>query len=321
MAWTVSPRLHRPAFSGTLFMAAKPSHSAYRICTVRPLRSAIRRLPRRVVLVVAALVAALGTVAYTQVAAPGPPTFSNITDTSVIVTTPADPDCFYTGERPYNLLNLQRKLTSQADTAYTNIAIGLYSSTATSVAGLSPGIGYTFRCIKTGHYVTTTPPGTPASMTTLPSSPNAPTITNVTQTSLTSTAPALPAGATSLTLQKKLGSEADSAYASVATGLAGGAVTNVTGLSAATVYRLRYLAVGAGGSMPGTSVGVTTTPPPPAAPTNLTATAGNTQISLAWTGSSGATSYNLKRSATSGGPYTTIISLTSTSYTNTGLTK
>src|SRR5207244_1405140 len=44
----------------------------------------------------------------------------------------------------------------------------------------------------------------------------------------------------------------------------------------------------------------------PAAPTNLTATAGSGQVGLSWSASSGATSYNVKRSSTSGGPYTTI---------------
>ncbi|MEA2552731.1 MAG: hypothetical protein QOJ65_907, partial [Fimbriimonadaceae bacterium] len=58
----------------------------------------------------------------------------------------------------------------------------------------------------------------------------------------------------------------------------------------------------------------------PAAPTGLTATAGNAQVSLAWTGSSGATSYNVKRATVSGGPYTTVGSPTATSFTNTGLT-
>src|SRR6266567_6528418 len=58
----------------------------------------------------------------------------------------------------------------------------------------------------------------------------------------------------------------------------------------------------------------------PASPANLTATAGNAQVALSWSASSGATSYNVKRSTTSGGPYTTISSPTTTSYTNTGLT-
>ena len=61
-------------------------------------------------------------------------------------------------------------------------------------------------------------------------------------------------------------------------------------------------------------------PPPPAAPTGLTATPGNTQVALSWTASTGATSYNVKRSTVSGSGYATVSSPTSTSYTNTGLT-
>ena len=59
---------------------------------------------------------------------------------------------------------------------------------------------------------------------------------------------------------------------------------------------------------------------PPSAPTGLTATAGNAQVSLSWTASSGATSYNVKRATVSGGSYTTVASPTTTSYANTGLT-
>ena len=66
------------------------------------------------------------------------------------------------------------------------------------------------------------------------------------------------------------------------------------------------------------STGSSTNPPP--APTNLVATAGNAQVGLSWSASSGATSYNVKRSTTSGGPYTTIASPTTTSYTDTGVT-
>jgi hypothetical protein len=45
---------------------------------------------------------------------------------------------------------------------------------------------------------------------------------------------------------------------------------------------------------------------PPLAPTGVTATAGSNQVSLSWTGSAGASSYNIKRSTTSGSGYTTI---------------
>ena len=61
-------------------------------------------------------------------------------------------------------------------------------------------------------------------------------------------------------------------------------------------------------------------PTAPAAPLNLTATGGNQQVSLAWTASTGATSYNVKRAATNGGPYTTVASPASTSYTDTTVT-
>jgi fibronectin type 3 domain-containing protein len=63
-----------------------------------------------------------------------------------------------------------------------------------------------------------------------------------------------------------------------------------------------------------------TQPSAPATPTGLSATAGNAQIVLAWSAVSGATSYNVKRATSSGGPYTTVSSPTSTSFTNTGLT-
>jgi len=56
---------------------------------------------------------------------------------------------------------------------------------------------------------------------------------------------------------------------------------------------------------------------PPVAPTSLVATPGNNQVGLMWNASSGATSYNVKRSTTSGSGYTTISSPTGTSYTDT----
>lgn len=61
----------------------------------------------------------------------------------------------------------------------------------------------------------------------------------------------------------------------------------------------------------------------PATPTGLTATAGNAQVVLSWTASSGAVSYNVGRATVSGGPFTTISTsgaVTTTSYTNTSLT-
>ncbi|MGE0822341.1 MAG: Ig-like domain-containing protein [Candidatus Binatia bacterium] len=77
--------------------------------------------------------------------------------------------------------------------------------------------------------------------------------------------------------------------------------------------------LGATGTSPIINITVSTNTPP-AAPTGLIATAGNQQITLSWTPSSEAISYNVKRSTTSGGPYTTVASgVPVTSYTDTGL--
>jgi len=77
---------------------------------------------------------------------------------------------------------------------------------------------------------------------------------------------------------------------------------------------------GCGGSSGGGGGGGGGGPTVPAAPSGLQATAGSAQVSLTWSASSGATSYNVKRATTTGGPYTTIASPATTNYTDTGLT-
>jgi fibronectin type 3 domain-containing protein len=58
-----------------------------------------------------------------------------------------------------------------------------------------------------------------------------------------------------------------------------------------------------------------------AVPTGLAATAGNAGIALRWNASAGATGYNVKRAATSGGAYQTVASaINATSYIDSGLT-
>ena len=46
--------------------------------------------------------------------------------------------------------------------------------------------------------------------------------------------------------------------------------------------------------------------PPPAAPTNVAAVAGNAQVTVSWDIVHGATTYNLLRATSPGGPYTPI---------------
>jgi autotransporter-associated beta strand protein len=62
-----------------------------------------------------------------------------------------------------------------------------------------------------------------------------------------------------------------------------------------------------------------TTQPPPSTPTGLTVLAGNAQATLFWTPSSGANSYNLKRSTLSGSGFVTLTNLTGINYVDSGL--
>jgi hypothetical protein len=58
---------------------------------------------------------------------------------------------------------------------------------------------------------------------------------------------------------------------------------------------------------------------PPGLTSGIGAAAGNTETSLNWVASEGATSYNVQRATNSGGPYATIASCTALSYLDTGL--
>ncbi|XID92815.1 DUF4466 family protein [Paenibacillaceae bacterium WGS1546] len=112
-------------------------------------------------------------------------------------------------------------------------------------------------------------------------------------------------------------------YATIATGVTGTSYTNA-GLTNGTTYYYVVSAVNvAGESANSAPVSVTPSAAPtvPAAPTGLTATAGDGQATLSWNASSGATGYNVKRATTSGGPYATVATgVTGTSYTEAGLT-
>jgi fibronectin type 3 domain-containing protein len=153
-----------------------------------------------------------------------------------------------------------------------------------------------------------------------------------------STAPATPSGltATAGNAQVSLNwtaSSGASAYHIKRSTTAGGPYTQVgapaatsyvdTSLTNGTKYFYVVSAVNTVGESPN-SAEVNATPSasqtPPAVPANLQATAGNAQVSLSWSASTSATSYNVKRSTTSGGPYTPVGSPTNSSYTDTGLT-
>jgi len=171
--------------------------------------------------------------------------------------------------------------------------------------------------------VTLTPPVAPPP----PTSPTAP------------TAPPAPAAPTGLTATPGIGqvtlnwtaSSGASSYNVKRATMSGGPYTTVgngvttnslvnTGLTGGTTYYYVVSALNASGesSNSGEASAQPTVPVPPA-PTGLTTNEGNGQVTLNWTPSPGATSYNVKLGTVSGGPYTTVGSVTTTSYLITGL--
>jgi fibronectin type 3 domain-containing protein len=96
-----------------------------------------------------------------------------------------------------------------------------------------------------------------------------------------------------------------------------------TGLTNGTKYFYVVSAYNSyGQSANSAEVNVTPAAPatPPAAPTGLQATAGNAQVTLSWSASTGATSYNVKRSTNNGSGYATISMPATTGYIDVGVT-
>jgi fibronectin type 3 domain-containing protein len=100
---------------------------------------------------------------------------------------------------------------------------------------------------------------------------------------------------------------------------AGTSFTDTTVTNGTTYYYVVTAvdATGESGNSNQATATPTAAPTAPVPPLNLTATGGNQQVSLTWTASTGATSYNVKRAATNGGPYTTVASPAGTSFTDT----
>ena len=68
--------------------------------------------------------------------------------------------------------------------------------------------------------------------------------------------------------------------------------------------------------------GASQTPSQPtqlSAPSGITAKSGRGQVTISWNASAGASTYNVKRSGTSGGPYALIASTAATTYSDEGL--
>jgi fibronectin type 3 domain-containing protein len=197
---------------------------------------------------------------------------------------------------------------------YTTVATGV-TATNYSDTGLATSTTY--------YYVVSAVNGsgesansTQASATTLPLPPAAPTGLTATAASSSQINLSWTASTGATSYNVKRATVNGGPYTTVATGVTGTTYNN-TGLSSGTTYYYVMSAVNGGGEGANSTQGSATTLA--SVPTGLTATAGNAQVTLNWAATTGAASYNVKRATVSGGPYTTITSPTTTSYTNTGL--
>lgn len=144
--------------------------------------------------------------------------------------------------------------------------------------------------------------------------------------SLTWTAPSFNGGSSITDYVVQFSSNSGSSWSTFSRAASTTTSQVVTGLSSVPhVFRVAARnAIGTGDFTAASSAVTPTSPVPPGAPTSLTATAGNAQVSLAWTapaspGSSAITGYTVEYTPSGGSPQTVSTGSTGTSYTLTGL--
>jgi subtilase family serine protease len=193
------------------------------------------------------------------------------------------------------------------------------TGTSTTVAGLQFGQEYVFAIAAVASDGAISARSNSVDVTTVPAAP-----VGVTVAAPGTTAGALnlswtaSTGATSYSIFEGTTSGGEGATAAV-TGLVGTSAS-LTGLTPGKQYFFTVVAVDAGGSSAASAeAGGTTIASPP---TGVAASAGNGSVSLSWTGSAGAASYNVYEGTTSSGEGTTAVQsgVVGTSVTVSGLT-
>ena len=226
----------------------------------------------------------------------------------------------WTGSGGATSYNVYRGTSSGGESS-TPVATGITSTSYTNT-GLTNGTEYYFKVAAVDSAGISAESSEASATPAAPTVPAAPTGLAATpgnaQVGLSWTASS---GATSYNVYRGTSSGGESSTA-IATGITSTSYTN-TGLTNGTKYYFKIAAVNsAGTSAESSEASATPSVAIPPAPTGLSASAGNGQVSLTWSSSSGATSYDIYRGTSSGGESSTPITtgLTSTSYTNTGLT-
>lgn len=108
-------------------------------------------------------------------------------------------------------------------------------------------------------------------------------------------------------------------YTTIASNVAGTTYRDIDVTNGITYYYVVTAVNASGESANSNEASATPQIPAPSAPINLAATTSYGQAALTWEYSEGATAYTVLRSTYSGGPYTAIASVISSTYTNIGL--
>ena len=223
---------------------------------------------------------------------------------------------------------IQYKIASASQ--WSTFADGTSTGTTATVPGLTNGTTYQFRISTVNSAGNSTPSvvasATPILPITVPGAPTGLTATSGNaQVSLSWTAPAGTGGSaiTDYAIQYKIASA--SQWSTFADGTSTGTTATVPGLTNGTTYQFRISAVNsAGNSTPSVVASATPILPitVPGAPTGLTATSGNAQVSLSWTapagtGGSAITDYAIQYKIASASQWSTFADGTSTGTTAT----
>ncbi len=118
----------------------------------------------------------------------------------------------------------------------------------------------------------------------------------------------------------KRASTSQGPYTTVARGVNTTSYTDTDLLASTTYYYVIAAVNGSGEGAKSEQAEATTLTGAPDAPTGVTMILGTHEVVLSWAATGGATNYSVKRSTTSGGPYTTLATdLTGTTYTDTSI--
>ena len=212
---------------------------------------------------------------------------------------------------------------------WSTFADGTRTSTTATVTGLTNGTEYDFRVKVTNvagnsaasATATTTPRTVPDAPTSLTATPDD------TEVSLSWTAPADNGGAAITDYIVEYKAASASQWSTFADGTRTSTTATVTGLTNGTEYDFRVKATNVAGNSAASATATTTPRTVPDAPTSLTATPDDTEVSLSWTapadnGGAAITDYIVEYKAASASQWSTFAdgTRTSTTATVTGLT-